>query len=197
MGEEIRKHPAIREKLNVVFLENYNVSLSEILMPASEISEQISLAGTEASGTGNMKLMLNGAVTLGTRDGANIEIGNVVGEDNIIYFGMTADEVEQRKSGYNPNLFYGSDIVIKEAIDRIESGANGSQFSDVVNSLKFRDPYMVLADFESYREAQAYASRTYRDAPKWQSMSLMNIANAGIFSADRAVEEYAKNIWNL
>ena len=197
LGEEIRKNPAFKGKLNVVFLENYNVSLSEILMPASEISEQISLAGTEASGTGNMKLMLNGAVTLGTRDGANIEIGNVVGENNIIYFGMTAEEAEARKQGYSPMNLYSSDKVIKAAIDRIGHGFMGNRFDDVVSSLKFSDPYMVLADFNAYREAQAKASKMYRDTKKWQSMSLMNIANAGIFSADRAVAEYAKNIWNL
>ncbi len=197
LGEDIRKNPAIREKLNVVFLENYNVSLSELLMPASEISEQISLAGTEASGTGNMKLMLNGAITLGTRDGANIEIGNVVGEENIINFGMTASEVEERKNSYSPATFYGSDQVIHTAVDRISAGFSGNRFDDVVNSLKFRDPYMVLADFEDYRRAQAFASEAYRDTKKWQSMSLMNIANAGVFSADRAVAEYAKNIWKL
>ena len=198
LGEEIKKYPAIREKLNVVFLENYNVSLSELLMPASEISEQISLAGTEASGTGNMKFMLNGAVTLGTKDGANIEIGEAVGDANIINFGMTVEEVENRKrAGYSPITLYGSDAVIKKAIDKIEKGVNGAKFDDVVSSLKFRDPYMVLADFESYREAQAYASKTYADTLKWQKMSLMNIANAGIFSADRAVDEYAKNIWHL
>ena len=197
LGEEIRKNPALKDKLNVVFLENYNVSLSELLMPASEISEQISLAGTEASGTGNMKLMLNGAVTLGTRDGANIEIGEVVGSDNIINFGMTAEEVEQRKHGYSPANIYSGDPIIKAAVDRIGVGFDGNRFDDVINSLKFRDPYMVLADFESYRAAQAFASNIYLDIPKWQSMSLMNIANAGVFSADRAVAEYAKNIWKL
>lgn len=197
LGEEIRKNPQVRGKLNVVFMENYNVSLSEILMPASEVSEQISLAGTEASGTGNMKLMLNGAVTLGTKDGANIEIGNAAGQDNIIFFGMTAEEVEERQHGYNPSFIYGSDPVIKETIDRIAQGFNGNRFDDVVNSLKFRDPYMALADFQAYREAQANVSRLYNDTLRWQSMSLMNIANSGIFSADRAVEEYAKNIWKL
>lgn len=197
LGEEIRKNPAVKQKLNVVFLENYNVSLSELLMPASEISEQISLAGTEASGTGNMKLMLNGAVTLGTRDGANIEIGDVVGEDNIIYFGMTADEVERRKNGYSSMNIYSADPVIRAAIDRIAGGINGNHFDEIVNSLKFHDPYMVLGDFEAYRAAQKYASETYRDTAKWQSMSLMNIANSGVFSADRAVDEYAKNIWKL
>lgn len=198
LGEEIKKNPKIAQKLNVVFLENYNVSLSEMLMPASEISEQISLAGTEASGTGNMKFMLNGAITLGTKDGANVEIGEVVGDDNIINFGMTVEEVEHKKrAGYSPVYMYSSDPVIKAAIDRINAGINGTKFDDVVSSLKYSDPYMVLADFRSYQEAQARASAIYDDNLKWQRMSLMNIANAGIFSADRAVDEYAKNIWKL
>ena len=198
IGEEIKKNPKIREKLNVVFLENYNVSLTEVLMPASEISEQISLAGTEASGTGNMKFMLNGAVTLGTKDGANVEIGQVVGADNIINFGMTVDEVEALKaSGYSPMKLYSSDPAIKEVIDRINQGFNGNTFENVVSSLKNIDPYMVLADFRSYQEAQAKASMLYNNKLKWQRMSLINIANSGIFSADRAVDEYAKNIWKL
>ena len=198
IGEEIKKNPRIKEKLNVVFLENYNVSLTEILMPASEISEQISLAGTEASGTGNMKFMLSGAVTLGTRDGANVEIGQVVGQDNIINFGMTVDEVERlKREGYHPGRLYSSNPVIKSVVDRIAAGFNGNKFDNVVSSLKNIDPYMVLADFGSYQEAQARASALYSDAMRWQRMSLINIANAGIFSADRAVDEYAKNIWGL
>lgn len=198
IGEEIKKNPRIKEKLNVVFLENYNVSLTEILMPASEISEQISLAGTEASGTGNMKFMLSGAVTLGTRDGANVEIGQVVGQDNIINFGMTVDEVERlKREGYYPGRLYSSNPVIKSVVDRIAAGFNGNKFDNVVSSLKNIDPYMVLADFGSYQEAQARASALYSDAMRWQRMSLINIANAGIFSADRAVDEYAKNIWGL
>ncbi len=197
LGEEIRRNPAISDKLGVVFLENYNVSLSEVLMPAAEISEQISLAGTEASGTGNMKLMLNGAVTLGTQDGANIEIGNACGADNIITFGMTAEEVDAAKHGYKPESIYHSNLIIKDAIDRIEKGVNGVQFGDIVKSLKYHDPYMVLADFDSYKSAQALASKLYTDAAKWQSMSLMNIANAGVFSADRAIEDYARDIWGL
>ena len=181
-----------------MFLENYNVSLTEILMPASEISEQISLAGTEASGTGNMKFMLSGAVTLGTRDGANVEIGQVVGQDNIINFGMTVDEVERlKREGYHPGRLYSSNPVIKSVVDRIAAGFNGNKFDNVVSSLKNIDPYMVLADFGSYQEAQARASALYSDAMRWQRMSLINIANAGIFSADRAVDEYAKNIWGL
>lgn len=198
ISEEIRKNPKINKKLSVYFLEDYRVTLSELLMPASDISEQISLAGTEASGTGNMKLMLNGAVTLGTLDGANIEIGDAVGDDNIIIFGMKTEEVNDlKRSGYNPGAYYESNPVIKTAIDRMYSGINGCTFGEVANSLKDSDPYMVLADFDSYRKAQAYSSECYKDSEKWAKMSLNNIAGAGIFSADRAVTEYAKDIWCL
>ena len=198
ISEEIRKNPHINQKLQVVFLENYCVTLSEHLMPAADISEQISLAGTEASGTGCMKLMLNGAITLGTLDGANIEIREACGEDNIIIFGMTTPEVNALKAnGYNPINYYNSDNRIHEAIERMYHGINGCTFNDVANSLKESDPYMVLADFDSYRKAQQYATECYNDKMKWAKMSLNNIAGAGIFSADRAVTEYADNIWHL
>lgn len=198
ISEEIRKNPKISKKLSVIFLENYCVTLSEILMPASDISEQISLACTEASGTGNMKLMLNGAVTLGTLDGANIEIKEAVGDDNIIIFGMTTPEVNELKArGYNPIDYFNNNSVIHEAIERMYHGINGCTFNDVANSLKDRDPYMVIADFDSYRAAQRYTTECYNDKKKWAKMSLNNIAGAGIFSADRAVNEYAANIWGL
>lgn len=198
ISEEIRKNPKISQKMCVCFLEDYRVTLSEILMPASDISEQISLAGTEASGTGNMKLMLNGAVTLGTLDGANIEIKEAVGDENILIFGMTADEVLTKKNtGYNPEQYYLSNPVIKNAIDRLYHGINGFTFTDVANSLKSQDPYMVLADFDAYRKAQSLSSQYYNDSRKWAKMSLNNIAGAGVFSADRAVSEYAKDIWKL
>ncbi len=198
ISEEIRMNPKISKKLSVYFLEDYKVTLSELLMPASDISEQISLAGTEASGTGNMKLMLNGAITIGTLDGANIEIKDAVGDDNIIIFGMKTEEVNDRKrSGYNPEHYYESNPVIKNCIDRMYRGLNGCTFGDVANSLKTLDPYMVLADFDSYRNAQIYSSDCYRDSEKWAKMSLNNIAGAGVFSADRAVTEYAKDIWGL
>lgn len=198
ISEEIRKNPKISQKLQVVFLENYCVTLSEHLMPASDISEQISLAGTEASGTGNMKFMLNGAVTLGTLDGANIEIKEAAGDDNIVIFGMTTPEVNALKArGYNPIEYFNNDGRIKDAIERMYRGINGCTFNDVANSLKDRDPYMVLADFDSYRRAQAYITECYNDKMKWAKMSLNNIAGAGIFSADRAVTEYADNIWHL
>ena len=198
LSEEIRKNPKISEKLSVYFLEDYKVTLSELLMPASDISEQISLAGTEASGTGNMKLMLNGAVTLGTLDGANIEIGDAVGEDNILIFGMKTDEVNALKArGYHPEQYYNSNHIIKSCIDRMNSGINGCTFQEVANSLKNSDPYMVLADFDSYAAVQKRSSELYRDEKKWTQMSLQNIAGAGIFSADRAVNEYAKDIWGI
>lgn len=198
LSEEIRKNPRISEKLSVYFLEDYKVTLSELLMPASDISEQISLAGTEASGTGNMKLMLNGAITLGTLDGANIEIGDAVGSDNILIFGMKTEEVNALKArGYNPEWYYHNNSIIKSCIDRMNSGINGCKFHEVANSLKTSDPYMVLADFDSYASVQAKSSELYRDKDKWTKMSLNNIAGAGIFSADRAVNEYAKDIWNV
>ena len=198
ISEEIKKNPKISKKLSVYFLENYCVTLSELLMPASEISEQISLAGTEASGTGNMKLMLNGAITLGTLDGANIEIGQSAGFDNIFIFGMKTEEVNNLKArGYNPQDYYNNNPVIKDCIDRMYSGINGCQFNDVANSLRNLDPYMVLADFDSYRRMQKFSSEIYKDSEKWAKMSLHNIAGAGIFSADRAVNEYAENIWHL
>ena len=198
ISEEIRKNPRISQKLSVVFLENYCVTLSEHLMPASDVSEQISLAGTEASGTGNMKLMLNGAITLGTLDGANVEIKEACGDDNIVIFGMTTPEVNELKArGYNPADYYHNDGRIHDAIERMYHGINGCTFNDVANSLKDRDPYMVLADFNSYRNAQQYITDCYNNKLKWARMSLNNIAGAGIFSADRAVTEYADNIWYL
>ena len=198
LAKTIDSDPKIREKLQVVFLEDYRVTLSELLMPASEVSEQISLAGTEASGTGNMKLMLNGAITLGTKDGANIEIGEAAGDENIVNFGMTADEVAELKArGYHPQQYYQSNENIRKAIDMLTNGIGGVRFDEIANQLKNNDTYMALADFDSYRAAQQRISEIYRDPMKFSNMSLMNIAGAGIFSADRAIHEYAHNIWHL
>ncbi|MCQ2417244.1 MAG: glycogen/starch/alpha-glucan family phosphorylase [Oscillospiraceae bacterium] len=197
LSEEIRKNPKISEKLSIVFLENYCVTLSEKLMPASDFSEQISLAGTEASGTGNMKLMLNGAVTIGTLDGANIEIKDAAGDENIIIFGMKTEEVNARKPHYNPQEIYNNHGLIRTCVDRIANGVNDCKFPEIAQSLRTMDPYMVLADFDSYRAAQAYAAQCYADKQRFAKMSLNNIAGAGVFSADRAVTEYAKNIWHL
>ena len=198
IGEELKKNPKLNEKLAVVFLEDYRVTLSELLMPAAEISEQISLAGTEASGTGNMKLMLNGAVTMGTYDGANVEIHEQVGDDNIFIFGMSTPEVNVMKSnGYSPDGYYDRNDTIRGAIDAMYRGFNGATFDEVANAIRYVDQYMCLADFESYRSTQEKASSEYRDLVKWNRMSLANIAGAGIFSADRAVSDYARDIWKL
>lgn len=198
IGEEIKHNPKIREKLQVVFLEDYRVTLSEILMPAAEISEQISLAGTEASGTGNMKLMLNGALTLGTYDGANVEIHEAVGTDNIFIFGMRTPEVnELRMKGYHPEDYINNSQVIRDVIQRMYNGINGATFEEVANSIRTKDFYMALADFDSYRGTQQYISEVYKNQLDWNKKSLYNIAGAGRFSADRAVTDYARDIWNL
>jgi starch phosphorylase len=197
ISEELKRNPKINEKLNVIFLEDYRVTLSEYLMPASDISEQISLAGKEASGTGNMKLMLNGAITLGTMDGANVEIFEAVGAENIITFGMTKNEVLAKLPTYRPEDYFNASCVIQAAVNRLYAGINGSAFEELANSLKHTDPFMVLADFDAYQAAQKYVSECYSDQTKWSKMSLENIAAAGIFSADRAVDDYARDIWGL
>ncbi len=198
MSKEIKQNKRISEMINIVFLEDYRVTLSEILTPASEISEQISLAGTEASGTGNMKLMLNGAITLGTMDGANVEIYNAVGPDNIIIFGMSTPEVEKKKAeGYRPIDIYNSNAEIKGCIDMLFSGIGGNRFEDIGNSLKNIDQYMVLADFNSYKLAHNKADMLYADKEKWNKMSLINIAGSGYFCADRSIQDYARDIWGL
>ena len=196
LRDMIEADASIRDKLRIVFLENYSVTLSELLMPASEISEQISLAGTEASGTGNMKLMLNGAITLGTLDGANVEIGDLVGQDNILIFGMTTPEVEHLKAqGYNPGVYYGNNPTIRRAVDLLSKGLDGQQFPDIANSLRYNDPYMVLADFDAYAACQERASALYQDQTRWQTMSLHNIAKSGYFCADRSIQDYCREIW--
>ena len=196
LGKMIDEDPAVRDKLRVVYLEDYCVTLSERLMPASEVSEQISLAGTEASGTGNMKFMLNGAITLGTLDGANVEIADAAGHDNEIIFGMLTPEVNALKGmGYHPSAFISGDNTAMAVLDMLEKGWNGENFSEVTNNLRNSDPYMVMADFKDYRRAQQMVQQLYQDKKKWNHMSLMNIANAGIFSADRSIMDYARDIW--
>ena len=196
LGKLIDEDPAVRGKLRIVYLEDYCVSLSERLMPASEVSEQISLAGTEASGTGNMKFMLNGAITLGTLDGANVEIADAAGKDNEIIFGMLTPEVNALKGmGYHPQAFISDDNVAMAVLDMLEKGWNGENFSEVTNNLRNSDPYMVLADFKDYRRAQHTVQELYKQKQTWNRMSLMNISNAGIFSADRSIMDYARDIW--
>lgn len=203
LAEDIKKHPKVHEKLNVVYMEDYNVTMSEKLMPASEVSEQISLAGKEASGTGNMKFMINGALTIGTLDGANVEMSEVLGENNIFIFGLHANEVEEMwAKGYNASQYYNRDMKLRKITESLVKGFNGESFADIANYLltgtPVADPYMCMADFESYYTTQKRVKALYaEDKMQWAKISLNNIAGAGIFSADRAIKEYADNIWNL
>lgn len=198
LSQMINNDPDVRGRLKVVYCEDYNVTMAENLMPAADISEQISLAGTEASGTGNMKLMINGAVTLGTMDGANVEIFDAVGEDNIFIFGMSTPEVEEMKRrGYTPNNYYNNNAELHATIDFInQNGIGGKQFPEIGGTILHHDPYMVLADFADYRRAQKQAVETFKDRNTWNKMSLMNISGAGRFAADRAINDYARDIWH-
>ncbi len=193
----------VGERLKVVFLSNYRVSLAEKAIPAADLSEQISTAGLEASGTGNMKFALNGALTIGTLDGANIEIMEEVGKDNIFIFGLTAKEVaDMRAKGYNPRGYYESNAELKKAIDMIASGYfspfNLKLFMPIVESLLDKgDQFMVLADYAAYIECQDRVSAAFRDKDQWDKMSILNTANMGKFSSDRTIREYAEQIWNV
>ena len=203
VGNLVNSDPATQGKIKVVFMEDYRVSLAEKIITAAEISEQISIAGKEASGTGNMKLMINGAVTLGTLDGANVEIFEQVGKDNIFLFGMTVDQVNALwQRGYNPTDYLNANPKLKEVVNMLTSGVLGKRFDDIASSLlqnRFgvADQYMTLADFEDYVRAQTLVGDTYKNADKFTSMSLVNIAKSGIFSADRSVQEYVDNIWKM
>jgi starch phosphorylase len=196
LQEEIFGRPEIREKLNIVFLEDYKVSLAERLIPAAEVSEQISLAGKEASGTGNMKFMINGALTLGTFDGANVEIFEEVGAENIFIFGMRADEARGLKAEYRPAAYL-SNPLVKKIIDRLNKGFNNKSFRHISEYLLKNDRYMVLADLEDYLAVHRKMDAAYRNRKQWNRMALENIARAGVFSADRSVREYAEKIWGL
>ena len=199
ISQMIESDELAREYIKVVFIPDYKVTLAEIILPAADVSEQISQAGKEASGTGNMKLMLNGAITLGTMDGANVEIFESVGDDNIVIFGLETEEVEALYAkGYKPWEYYNNSPKIKKVLDFIRTmTVGGMNFNFIVDYLLTQDHYMCLADFDSYVEAQERIEKAYNDSSKWMKMSLANIANAGIFSADRAVEEYAKDIWHI
>ncbi len=200
--KELEKQPKIREKLNVVFMENYCVTMAETLIPAAEVSQQISLAGKEASGTGNMKFMINGALTVGTLDGANVEMHEAVGDDNIFIFGMTAREVEGTwAKGYNSMDYYFKQPKLRAIIEELNNGFNGVTFENISNYLlrsNYKaDPYMCFADFASYMATHEKMDKAYQDINAWNKMSLKNIAEAGRFSADRAVREYAEKIWRM
>ncbi len=202
IAADVEKDPVLRQKLRVVFLENYNVTLAEHLMPSAEISEQISLAGKEASGTGNMKFMINGALTLGTLDGANVEMAEQVGRDNIYIFGHTAPEVQELwDKGYASSYYYNRNPELKAAVDYLQTGFNGRSFADIANYLLYSfgvsDPFMCLADFDFYQEARKQVYADYSDRTTWNKKALANIANSGFFAADRSIRDYAENIWNI
>ena len=202
IAKDISMHPEIKSKLNVAFIEDYCVSTAEALMPASEISEQISLAGKEASGTGNMKFMINGAVTFGTMDGANVEICDSVGNDNIFIFGMTTKEVDDLwAKGYNSTYYYNNSMELRKIIDRLKKGFAGKSFENIATYLLtsggIADQYMCLADYENYIEVYKQMDKVYKNKLQFQKMSLVNISEAGRFAADRSIEDYAKDIWHL
>ena len=205
LADQIEHDPICKGKLQVVFLENYRVSLAEQLMPASEVSQQISTAGKEASGTGNMKFMMNGALTVGTLDGANVEMHEVLGDENMFLFGLRADEVEQlKREGYVPQRLYCRDERLRRCLDALRTGfRDGVSYDDLYQRLLFgaggspADEYLLLADFQAYCEAEQRMANTYHDPIQWNRMSLHNIARSGIFAADRAVAEYADNIWHV
>ena len=196
LADLINNDPDMRGRLKVVYLEDYNVTMAEKLMPAADISEQISLAGTEASGTGNMKLMINGALTLGTLDGANVEIHESVTEENMFLFGMTTPEVNDlKRRGYVPSNYFTGSAELRKVINFIQGGINGKQFPEIANIVN-HDPYMVLADFADYRATQKKIDEVWKDRERWNRMSLLNTAGAGRFATDRAINDYARDIWN-
>jgi starch phosphorylase len=202
VGNVVNGDPAVRDALKVVFLADYRVSLAESIFPAAELSEQISTAGTEASGTGNMKFALNGALTIGTMDGANIEIRDEVGADNVFIFGLTADEVAALQPRYDPWRYYGTNDELKRVLDMIKGGAFGGgdpgAFQPILDALlPGGDRYLLLADYAAYVECQDRVARTYRDAAAWTRKSILNVANTGKFSSDRTIRQYAEEIWRI
>jgi starch phosphorylase len=197
----VNNDPRISKMMKVVFIPNYRVSIAEILMNAADVSEQISTAGKEASGTGNMKFMMNGALTLGTLDGANVEIDECVGRDYDVIFGLKVDEIEKLKEeGYDAWSYYSKDEDLKNVIDSLIDGTFGDkdEFKTIHDELMFKnDEYFLLADFRAYLEAQKEVERRYNDKEYWAKMCLVNIAKSGFFSSDRTISQYATEIWNI
>ena len=202
VAETVNRDRAVRDRLRIVFVPNFNVSNGQHMYPAAELSEQISTAGKEASGTGNMKFAMNGALTIGTLDGANIEIRDQVGADNFFLFGLTAGEVQAlRAGGYRPLDHYDADAELRASVDLIASGffAHGDRdlFRPIVDNLLYSDPYLVMADFAAYRRGQEQVGETYRDRDRWTHMSILNTARSGLFSSDRSIREYARELWHM
>jgi starch phosphorylase len=202
VAETINRDPQVNHAIKVVFLPNFNVKNAQHLYPAADLSEQISTAGKEASGTGNMKFSMNGALTIGTMDGANIEIREAVGEDNFFLFGMTAGQVQERLlGGYQPRLVIEGDTELENAFNLISSGlfSHGDRqlFLPLINNLKEQDPYLVCADYRAYLDCQDDVGKQYLDTMRWTRMSILNVARIGRFSSDRAVKEYAEETWKV
>lgn len=203
IATKVNNDSETNDLLKVIFVENYNVTYAELIVPACDISEQISTASKEASGTGNMKFMMNGAITLGTMDGANVEIAELVGEENIVIFGMDSKEVNElyQSNSYNPKDYYELDSDLKLVIDQLTNGfftnVKLNEFEDIKNRLLNNDDYFVLKDFTSYKEAHVLANNLYKDEQKWLEMSIVNIAKSGYFSSDRTITNYANEIWNI
>ena len=202
VGDVINRDPDVRARLRVVFLPNFNVTNGQRIYPAADLSEQISTAGKEASGTGNMKFCMNGALTIGTLDGANIELREEIGADNFFLFGLSAQQVLTLKTeGYRPMDYYAADPCLKEVIDLIRGGffshGDPDLFRPLMDNLMYYDPYMLFADFASYLDCQAKVSETYRDGERWTRMSILNTARSGKFSSDRTIREYCSGIWRV
>lgn len=202
VAKVINRDPAVRGLLKIVFSPNYNVSLAEVMMPAADLSEQISTAGMEASGTGNMKFALNGALTIGTLDGANVEILEHVGADNIFIFGLTAQEVaERRNGGYTPRAVIEASPELSQALAAISSGVfspdDPNRYRDLISGLYDNDWFMVAADFDAYATAQRQVDALWRDSPAWNARAIRNVARMGWFSSDRTIRQYANEIWNV
>jgi len=202
IADVVNFNPNVKDKLSIVFLPDYRVSLAEKIIPAANVSEQISLAGTEASGTGNMKLMLNGALTLGTMDGANVEIYEEVGEDNMFLFGLRAEQVKELRPVYSSRAIYHADPEIRRAIDMIHRNVfcllTPGLFDPIIRSLlDFNDHYMLLADLRDYIETQEKVEALYRQPHKWDRKALINVARSGRFSSDRTIREYVRDIWHI
>ena len=202
IGDVINNDPDVRDRIKVVFLKDYNVKFAQNIYPAADLSEQISTAGKEASGTGNMKFAMNGALTIGTLDGANVEIMEQVGEENFFLFGLTAQEVDEVKAGgYNPRDYYNSNPELKLVLDRISSGVfshgDGTLFQPIVDNLLNQDPYLLLADYQSYIDCQDRVATAYLDQKQWTRMSILNSARMGMFSSDRSIREYCTDIWKV
>jgi len=202
VADVINNDPVVGDRLKVIFLPDFNVTSGQRIYPGADLSEQISTAGKEASGTGNMKFAMNGALTIGTLDGANIEIREAVGADNFFLFGLTAEEVADIKTrGYNPSDYYTTNAILREVIDHIGlghfSGGDRDLFKPLVNSLLSHDEYMLLADYQTYVDRQAEVSRAFLDQDNWTRKSILNVARMGEFSSDRSIREYSDKIWNV